>query len=172
MITCAFYSFKGGVGRTMALANIAELCYRAGLKVLMIDWDLEAPGLERFFSIEKEDVIDNPGLMDMLQEYKKRMAQSPSKNDDQKLPFAKIDPFVVDVYPNDTGTGRLLLLPAGRRSGEYFAEYSNTILTFDWHDFYENWEGEIFFEWLRKQFKDEFDTDIVLIDSRTGVTEI
>ncbi len=44
-----FYSYKGGVGRTMALANVAELFYREGRRVLMIDWDLEAPGLEQFF---------------------------------------------------------------------------------------------------------------------------
>jgi MinD-like ATPase involved in chromosome partitioning or flagellar assembly len=43
-----FYSFKGSVGRSMALANIAELFYRRGLKVLMVDFDLEAPGLERY----------------------------------------------------------------------------------------------------------------------------
>jgi predicted acylesterase/phospholipase RssA len=44
-----FYSFKGGVGRSMALANLAEWFYRQGLRVVMIDWDLEAPGLESFF---------------------------------------------------------------------------------------------------------------------------
>ncbi|HYE71696.1 MAG TPA: P-loop NTPase, partial [Blastocatellia bacterium] len=41
-----FYSYKGGVGRSMALANVAEWLYRQGLRVVIIDWDLEAPGLE------------------------------------------------------------------------------------------------------------------------------
>ena len=45
------YSFKGGVGRSMALANLAELYYQRGLRVLIIDFDLEAPGLERFFEL-------------------------------------------------------------------------------------------------------------------------
>ena len=44
-----FYSYKGGVGRTMALANVAVLLSQWGKKVLMVDWDLEAPGLEHFF---------------------------------------------------------------------------------------------------------------------------
>jgi MinD-like ATPase involved in chromosome partitioning or flagellar assembly len=44
-----FYSYKGGVGRSMALVNIAELFYQNGLNVLMVDFDLEAPGLERYF---------------------------------------------------------------------------------------------------------------------------
>ena len=42
-----FYSYKGGVGRSMALANIAVLLAQRGMKVLMVDWDLEAPGLGR-----------------------------------------------------------------------------------------------------------------------------
>src|SRR4051812_6902216 len=44
-----FYSYKGGVGRTFALANIAVLLARRGKRVLIMDWDLEAPGLHRYF---------------------------------------------------------------------------------------------------------------------------
>ena len=39
-----FYSWKGGVGRTMALANIAVQLARKGNRVLMVNWDLRAPG--------------------------------------------------------------------------------------------------------------------------------
>ena len=49
-IVYTFYSFKGGVGRSMALSNVAALLAKAGSKVLIIDWDLEAPGLEKYFS--------------------------------------------------------------------------------------------------------------------------
>ena len=55
-----FYSYKGGTGRTMALANVAytlaqqqeELAKNQRDKVknvLAIDWDLEAPSLHRYF---------------------------------------------------------------------------------------------------------------------------
>lgn len=44
-----FYSYKGGVGRTFALANIAVLLAQRGKRVLAMDWDLEAPGLHRYF---------------------------------------------------------------------------------------------------------------------------
>jgi cellulose biosynthesis protein BcsQ len=44
-----FYSWKGGVGRTMALANTAIQLARKGNRVLMVDWDLEAPGLGKYF---------------------------------------------------------------------------------------------------------------------------
>ena len=167
-----FYSYKGGVGRTMALANVAELFYRAGRKVLMVDWDLEAPGLERFFPIDQEKTLDGPGVMDMLLGYKEQMAHElpASESETAPLPFEKPIQFAVDIYPGDSGKGRLWLLIAGRRSKEHFAEYAYTVRTFDWLDFYQNWEGELYFEWLRQQFEQM--ADVVLIDSRTGVTEI
>src|SRR5262245_15866916 len=62
-----FYSYKGGVGRSMALANIAVLLARRGLKVLTVDWDLEAPGLERYFA-DFEIKPGGPGLLRMFME--------------------------------------------------------------------------------------------------------
>src|SRR5687768_15714452 len=44
-----FYSYKGGTGRSMMLANVAWILASNGLRVLVIDWDLEAPGLHRYF---------------------------------------------------------------------------------------------------------------------------
>ena len=47
-----FYSYKGGTGRSMALANVSCLLANqisSSEKILMIDWDLEAPGLHRYF---------------------------------------------------------------------------------------------------------------------------
>ena len=44
-----FYSYKGGVGRSMALANVGVLIAAEGHRVLLVDWDLEAPGLEVCF---------------------------------------------------------------------------------------------------------------------------
>jgi formylglycine-generating enzyme required for sulfatase activity/energy-coupling factor transporter ATP-binding protein EcfA2 len=166
-----FYSYKGGVGRTMALANVAELFYRSGLKVLMVDWDLEAPGLERFFPLDLDEVLDKPGVIDMLLGYKAQMAQGLNvAEDEEELPFEKPSQFMVDIYPEARSDGRLWLLPSGRRSKEHFADYAYAVRTFDWQDFYENWEGELYFEWLRQQFEQM--ADVVLIDSRTGVTEM
>ena len=44
-----FYSYKGGTGRTMALANVAWILASNGKRVLAVDWDLESPGLHKFF---------------------------------------------------------------------------------------------------------------------------
>jgi Mrp family chromosome partitioning ATPase len=43
-----FYSYKGGVGRSMALVNVGILMALEGHKVLLVAWDLEAPALRRF----------------------------------------------------------------------------------------------------------------------------
>ena len=43
MYVATFYSFKGGVGRTLALLNVAYELADSGLKVLVVDFDLEAP---------------------------------------------------------------------------------------------------------------------------------
>lgn len=60
-----FYSYKGGVGRTMALANVATLLARWGYKTLLVDWDLEAPGLEFYFQdfVDIQQVVQQEGLV-------------------------------------------------------------------------------------------------------------
>src|ERR1700712_2220606 len=40
-----FYSYKGGTGRTLLLANMAVLAARLGQRVVTVDLDVEAPGL-------------------------------------------------------------------------------------------------------------------------------
>ena len=58
-----FYSYKGGTGRTMALANVAcLLAQRQGQRVLMIDWDLEAPGLHQYFQDKFTRRFGNEGV--------------------------------------------------------------------------------------------------------------
>lgn len=63
-----FYSYKGGAGRSMCLANVAVLLARWGYKVLAIDLDLEAPGLENFFagSLDSDLAHNARGMVDLL----------------------------------------------------------------------------------------------------------
>jgi hypothetical protein len=83
--------------------------------------------------------------------------------------FPNIKDYLIDVGSDNT-EGKLWLLTAGKQDNEHFENYAYNVRNFDWQDFYDNWEGELFFEWLRKEF--EKFADIVLIDSRTGVTEM
>src|SRR5919206_1158947 len=86
-----FYSYKGGTGRSMALANVACLLAKrsggTGRRVLMIDWDLEAPGLHRYFQnhlLESyggtEESIDlAPGLLDLFIELDEKIPPGESQ---------------------------------------------------------------------------------------------
>ena len=48
-IVATFYSLRGGVGRSTALAYTARIIARRGRTVLCVDMDLEAPGLAALF---------------------------------------------------------------------------------------------------------------------------
>src|SRR3954462_14549608 len=66
-----FFSYKGGTGRSMALANVAWLLASAGNRVLVIDWDLEAPGLHRYFEpfLDDKSLEDSTGIIDFVLEF-------------------------------------------------------------------------------------------------------
>lgn len=51
MAIITFYSYKGGVGRSILLANTAYLLASKGYNVVCVDFDLEAGGLHSIFSI-------------------------------------------------------------------------------------------------------------------------
>src|SRR3954465_7457038 len=66
-----FYSYKGGTGRSMALANVGWILASSGRRVLLIDWDLEAPGLHRYFHpfMDDKELISSPGLIDFFTQF-------------------------------------------------------------------------------------------------------
>ena len=66
-----FYSYKGGTGRTMALANVAWIIASSGKRVLVVDWDLESPGLHKFFEpfLEESKVSATPGVIELINDY-------------------------------------------------------------------------------------------------------
>jgi cellulose biosynthesis protein BcsQ len=164
-----FYSYKGGVGRSMALANVADLVARSGLRVLMVDFDLEAPGLESFFPVEGEVIRGQEGLLDLLLTFKYSMSVASSGEETDA--FRQLERFVATIYPARSNGGSLDLITAGRRgTDEQMLRYGAELRRFDWLDFYFTWSGELFFEWLRRAFAERY--DVVLVDSRTGVTEM
>ncbi|MFT3817785.1 MAG: SUMF1/EgtB/PvdO family nonheme iron enzyme [Rubrivivax sp.] len=168
-----FYSYKGGVGRSMAMANIAWELASRGLRVLAIDFDLEAPGLERYFSVPVADVHASKGVIDLIDAFKRALSGSGSMADDAE--FRQLPQFIRRGVADFGRRGRLDLMPAGRRASEDDKRaYALAVRTFDWQDFYFNWEGEAFFEWLRRALVGPGDApyDVVLADSRTGVTEM
>src|SRR5690242_15743940 len=67
-----FYSYKGGAGRSMALASVGVLLALEQHRVLLVDFDLEAPGLEAFFYNNDACKVagrpeETPGVLDLLE---------------------------------------------------------------------------------------------------------
>src|SRR5437868_11829415 len=67
MYTVTFFSFKGGVGRSMALMNVAFELAKDNKKVFLMDFDLEAPGLNTFGLCEEQSI--NGGIVNFVHEY-------------------------------------------------------------------------------------------------------
>ena len=67
MYVVTFYSFRGGVGRTMALVNVGVELAKTGRRVLLVDFDLEAPGLDTFNLPQPKE--SSPGLVDYVTRY-------------------------------------------------------------------------------------------------------
>ncbi|MEM7182920.1 MAG: ParA family protein [Spirochaetota bacterium] len=159
-----FYSYKGGVGRTQLVANLASyLCYYQDKKVLVIDWDLEAPGLHFFFK-QEENVLKKQGTIDLFNEYLVKIREKRSLEPGE-VPFFSKDEHIQPVFQSDGG-GCVDLIPAGK----YDAGYSQRVAQFDWFDFYESWDGAEFIEILKKRLN-TLDYDMILVDSRTGLSD-
>ncbi len=144
-----FYSYKGGVGRTFALANVAVTLSRWGFRTLCVDWDLDAPGLPFYF--HHWAPAPDGGLLDLVAEVA-----------DGREP----DPAGVTVTVNAPATGeRLHFLPAGVGDDAYVQQQE-----IDWSDLYRRHDfGAVLGAW-RGRWREEY--DFILIDSRTGITDI
>ena len=169
----AFYSFKGGTGRSMALANIAcLLAARATRPVLMIDWDLEAPGLHRYFSRElfksfkgSEDAQRSyPGLIDLFVELRGGLdGFSPREPAGAAVAAALLQQVTISDFVVPTDRLNLHLLKAGA----FDLVYASKVSGFDWQDFYARASDML--RMLSERLAEDYEW--VLIDSRTGLTD-
>lgn len=154
MYVVTFYSYKGGVGRTMALANVATLLAKRGKRVLVVDFDLEAPTLPSYECFK--DVAFDVGLVDYLNEYQK----------------TGVAPKVSDYLSKCSFNGHeLWLLPAGKSTA---VNYTQKLELIDWQKLYSEQMGYLLFEDMKQQWESfqGVGFDYVLIDSRTGHTDV
>ena len=152
MYIATFYSFKGGVGRSMALANVAVELAKRGRRVLVVDFDLEAPGLDTFDILRpREDV---PGIIDFVHDY---------VGSDRAPDVREFTSRLSDVGDQD---GELWIMPSGAQRTTYAAQFNEI----DWAELYEKRDGYLLFEDLKAQWESCIKPDYVLIDSRTGHT--
>jgi cellulose biosynthesis protein BcsQ len=161
MYVVTFYSFKGGVGRSMALINIACELVKAGSDVLVVDFDLEAPGIETFNLPRPEprpesETKGTKGIVDFVTSYVST-GKSPEVKD-----------YVYRSPIQAGSTGQLWIMPAGLQDTEYSARLNSI----SWQELYTERGGYLLFEDLKAQWKEYLDPDYVLIDSRTGYTDV
>ena len=167
-----FYSYKGGTGRSMALANIAWILAAKRQRVLVLDWDLEAPGLHRYFRpflIDKY-LTSSDGLIDFVMEFADQVIAPPGPSEqpspDWDVLYANITRYALSVnFGEFPPPGKIDLIPAGRQG----PAYATRVSSFNWQNLYDRLGGGAFFEAVKAHMRRDY--DYILIDSRTGVSD-
>lgn len=161
MQTIAFYSYKGGVGRSLVLANVAHYLARFGQKVVALDLDLEAPGLHyKLLPRPREGAQWPQGVVDFLDAFV-TTGEVPER----------IQDYLVPVPLPERVQGEIHLMSAGRApSADYWRKLSRLSL----HDllYRDGAPGIPLFLELKERIRDAYQPDLLLVDARTGITEI
>jgi tetratricopeptide (TPR) repeat protein len=133
--------------------NCAHRLATMGKRVFVIDFDLEAPGIDSFdFS---QSNVTRPGLV----EYIGRFMDSNE--------VAPLDDFVFNISDKAV-EGSVFMMPAGRKDENYQVSLSRL----DWKVLYKQKSGFLFVENLKAAIREKYAPDYVLIDSRTGLTDV
>jgi MinD-like ATPase involved in chromosome partitioning or flagellar assembly len=148
------YSYKGGAGRTLLLANLAVHLTKIGLRVVAIDLDLEAPGLH--YKLKTAEPPKH-GVVDLLIGIK------------QGTPVMVKD-FLSKVEVASAVDGKLWMLPAGNANHREYWKVSADLDLGGWSRFDPS-APEKALDQILASCKDDLAIDVVLIDARTGVTE-
>ncbi|MBL8518563.1 MAG: tetratricopeptide repeat protein [Betaproteobacteria bacterium] len=161
----------------MALANCAWLLASLGNRVVVVDWDLEAPGLHRYFSpfLPDASLTYSEGVIDFLFKYAIEAVRPVGEKETEAgkwyEPYTHFEDYAVTLEW-DFGTanhtsrvGSIALIPAGQQ----VSHYATKVNSFGWNNFYDNLGGRGFLDAAIKRLRDRY--DYVLIDSRTGVSD-
>jgi cellulose biosynthesis protein BcsQ len=162
-----FYSYKGGLGRSTTLACAASyLAKHKNLKVFIMDCDFEAPGFTNFYLNEPCLQNHNNGLIEYLID--KEFSSNP----------ISINKYTTEVSKDYTSPGEIRIMPAGNLSDtEQIDEwlensrmhYLEALSRLDLNS------SEFIIDKFKSIIDDinsNFKPDIILIDSRTGFTDI
>ncbi len=163
MRAITFYSYKGGVGRTLALANVAHYLALLQQRVVVVDLDLEAPGAH--WKLQPATPIEG-GVVDLVRAF----------IDNREMPDVTRWLYDVTMPSSQDGPSRgwVRLLPTGAIGPEYW----RTLAGIDWKQFFvgdtndSSSMGIPFFMELKLRLAQETGADFLLLDARTGVTDL
>jgi cellulose biosynthesis protein BcsQ len=149
-----FYSFKGGVGRTTTLAACALLAAQAKEKVVVVDLDLEAPGLAAVFGVEVDQ-----GVLDLVVDHLATGALD--------LGRATQKPTLA----NDLGEP-IQVVPAGKLGGAYLEKLARLDFAGSAVDGSSRIPVRDALEALLAKIKDELQPRWILLDARAGLHDL
>ncbi|MFW5333249.1 ParA family protein [Hydrogenophaga sp. ZJX-1] len=151
-----FFSIKGGVGRSTALSATAWRLAQAGKRVLVLDLDLESPGLST--SLLPDDRQPAFGITDWLVE---------DLVDNSNAVFD--DLIATSTLSHD---GEIYVVPAhGAKPGDYVAKLGRVWMPKVRSDgTKENWSDRL--KRLIDALEARVNPDVILIDSRAGIDEV
>jgi len=149
----AFYSFKGGVGRTTALSAFAILRARKGERVAVLDLDLDAPGVGLLLDPGEISQPSPWGVVDYLMEAP-LLEQVDLK-----------DYYHVCAREPLTGAGEIFVFPSGRLDSDYLT----TLARLDLEPPHPGKQHPLLR--LLEQVRDELRPDWILLDCRAGLSE-
>jgi MinD-like ATPase involved in chromosome partitioning or flagellar assembly/predicted negative regulator of RcsB-dependent stress response len=160
----SFYSYKGGSGRTQLLANLASyLCYYKNKKILMIDWDMEAPGLHNYFHDFNVKKVKK-GLIEYFMDFEKWISEKAEVN---YADYPTLDEsYVCNIVPKDEKSNRGIIDFIA--AGNYQKNYEQNITQHNWIDFLDE-NGKLLILKLKDDLEKK-DYDFIFIDSRTGIS--
>jgi len=146
----SFYAFKGGVGRSTALAIFAAQRAHAGERVVVVDLDLAAPGVSTLLGgVETVQA----GVVDYWLE-------QPLLGEALDLR----DYYIRVSQPAVIGTGAIFVFPAGALDALYLPKLARL-------DFTPPSEGKHPLETLLLHIRDALAPDWILLDARAGLSE-
>lgn len=150
----AFYSFKGGMGRTTAAAAYVLRQAQAGRRLVAIDLDLDAPGLGRLLGTDQDSAPNPWGTADFLLESRFRYPLT-----DYRHVCARSE--LVGDYPVD-------VFPVGKIDDYYLRKLAKIDL--DIHEdeaVHQHPVGE-----LVARIRAELQPDEIVVDCRAGLSPI
>ena len=151
-----FYSFKGGAGRSMALAAAALQLAAAGERVAVVDADLDAPGVGSLLA-GRDSVVASSGIVDYLLE--RRVG-----GDENVLDIG--DYHHRHVTDSAASAGDIFVFPAGTFDGRYVEKLARI-------DYGVPPDGsEHPFVSLLTQIRRDLEPDWVLVDARSGFGDV